>query len=78
MTRRLSTSIGPSAHVDIDVETFDVVSKIELSQHTDLRLPLRWVGLLRPMFPEPSIAVSPGAQSGADVVKAILAGAGGS
>lgn len=60
---------------DIDIETFDVVSRIELSQHAEMRLPLRWAGLLRPMFPKLSLALSSGAQSGGDVVKAILAGA---
>lgn len=60
---------------DIDVETFDVVSGVELSQHAEMRLPLRWIGLLRPMFPDFSLALSSGARSGLDVVKAVLAGA---
>jgi dihydroorotate dehydrogenase (fumarate) len=57
---------------DIDVETFDVVSKVELSE---LRMPLRWIALLRPMFPEMSLALSSGVHCGEDVVKAVLAGA---
>jgi dihydroorotate dehydrogenase (fumarate) len=60
---------------DIDVETFDVVPGVGLSQHNELRLPLRWTGLLRPMFPDLSLALSSGARSGLDVVKAVLAGA---
>lgn len=60
---------------DIDVETFDVVSGVELSQHAEMRLPLRWTGLLRPMFPDLSLALSSGARAGVDVVKAVLAGA---
>ncbi len=60
---------------DIDVETFDVSSKLELSHRAELRLPLRWVGLLRPMFPGLSIALTSGVQTGVDVVKSILAGA---
>lgn len=60
---------------DIDVETFDVVPGVELSQHAEMRLPLRWIGLLRPMFPDFSLALSSGARSGLDVVKGVLAGA---
>ncbi len=60
---------------DIDVETFDVVPGVELSQHAEMRLPLRWVGLLRPAFPDISLALSSGTRSGLDVVKAVLAGA---
>jgi dihydroorotate dehydrogenase (fumarate) len=60
---------------DIDVETFDVVSGVELSHHAEMRLPLRWIGLLRPAFPDLSLALTSGARSGVDVVKAVLAGA---
>jgi dihydroorotate dehydrogenase (fumarate) len=60
---------------DIDIETFDVVPGVELSQHAEMRLPLRWIGLLRPMFPDFSLALSSGARSGLDVVKGVLAGA---
>jgi dihydroorotate dehydrogenase (fumarate) len=60
---------------DIDVETFDVVSGVALSQHAEMLLPLRWIGLLRPVLPDLSLGLSSGVRSGVDVVKAVLAGA---
>ena len=32
---------------DLDLETLDVVARVELSQSADLRLPLRWIAILR-------------------------------
>jgi dihydroorotate dehydrogenase (fumarate) len=61
---------------DIDVETLDVVPRIDLSQPWELRLPLRWIAILRPVLGEHiSLAATSGIGSGHDVAKALLAGA---
>jgi dihydroorotate dehydrogenase (fumarate) len=61
---------------DLDLETMDVVPKVELSRAWELRLPLRWIAILRPQLgPGPSLAASSGAHTGTDVVKAIAVGA---
>jgi dihydroorotate dehydrogenase (fumarate) len=61
---------------DLDLGTMDVVPKVELSRPWELRLPLRWIAILRPQLgPGPSLAASSGAHSGIDVVKAIAVGA---
>jgi len=60
---------------DIDVETREVVPRLELSTSADLRLPLQWVAILRPQLPQVSLALTSGAQFGTDVAKALLAGA---
>jgi dihydroorotate dehydrogenase (fumarate) len=60
---------------DLDLETMDVVPKVELSRTWELRLPLRWVAILRPQLgPGPSLAATSGAYSGPDVVKALAVG----
>ena len=61
---------------DLDLETLDVVARLELSRPSELRLPLRWVAILRPQLgPDVSLAASSGIQAAADVVKALLVGA---
>jgi dihydroorotate dehydrogenase (fumarate) len=61
---------------DLDVETRDVVPRIDLSQPWELRLPLRWIAILRPTLdPGVSLAATSGVHSGDDVVKALLVGA---
>jgi len=61
---------------DLDLETRDVVPRIDLSQPWELRLPLRWVAILRPLLdPAVSLAVTSGIHSGGDAVKALLVGA---
>jgi dihydroorotate dehydrogenase (fumarate) len=61
---------------DLDVETRDVVPRIDLSQPWELRLPLRWIAILRPVLgPAVSLAATSGVHSGHDVVKALLVGA---
>lgn len=59
---------------DIDVDLLEVSSRIALSSPDELRLPLRWVGILRDQV-SISIAATSGVESGGDVVKLILAGA---
>lgn len=59
---------------EIDVENLEVVPKLDLSTPEDLRLRLRWLGLLRDQT-SISLACSGGVHNAADVVKALLAGA---
>ena len=61
---------------DLDLETLDVVARVDLSEPAELRLPLRWIAILRPQLgADVSLAASTGIHSGPDVVKALLVGA---
>jgi len=61
---------------DIDLESLDVVPRIELSQPVELRLPVRWIAILRAQLgPSVSLAASSGIHSGGDVVKSLVVGA---
>ena len=61
---------------DLDLETLDVVPRVELSQPWELRLPLRWIAILRPQLGEGvGLAATSGVRSGTDVVKALMVGA---
>jgi dihydroorotate dehydrogenase (fumarate) len=59
---------------DVDLETMAVVDRMALSGRDDLRLPLRWVAILRGRVPI-SLALTSGVHEAEDVVKALLAGA---
>lgn len=59
---------------DLDLETLDVTPRIALSTPDELRLPLRWTGILRDHLTM-SIAASTGVHHGEDVAKLVLAGA---
>jgi dihydroorotate dehydrogenase (fumarate) len=59
---------------DIDPETLQVAPALKLSDPAELRLPLRWIGILHGQLPA-SLAASSGIHSGLDAVKALLAGA---
>ena len=61
---------------DLDLDLIEVVPRIELSHPWEMRLPVRWIGILRPqLYPELSLAATSGAHSGADVAKGLLVGA---
>ena len=61
---------------DLDPDSREVVPSIELSQPWELRLPLRWVAILRSQLPPgTSLAVTTGVQVGTDAAKALLVGA---
>ena len=61
---------------DIDVETLDIAPRLELSSPWELRLPLRWIAILRPILEgHTSLAATSGVETGADVAKALLVGA---
>jgi len=59
---------------EINTEELDVTPKLDLSSSEDLRLRLRWLGLLRDQV-SLSLACSGGVHTPLDVVKALLAGA---
>lgn len=59
---------------DIDLDSLTVVPSLELSTSADLRLPLRWIGLLRDRIPC-SLALSGGVHTAEDALKGLLAGA---
>jgi len=61
---------------DLDLDTLEVVNRVELSHRGELRLPLRWIAILRPQLGDRvSIAATSGIHAGTDVVKAIMVGA---
>lgn len=61
---------------DLDLDAIEIVNRVELSQPTDLRLPSRWIAILRPQLgADVSIAASSGIHAGTDVVKALMVGA---
>jgi dihydroorotate dehydrogenase (fumarate) len=59
---------------DLDLDTLDVEPRISLSTQAELRLPLRWVGILHDYLTI-SIAASTGVHTGRDVAKLVLGGA---
>jgi len=60
---------------DIDLDTLEVVPRVELSSPWELRLPLRWIAILRPILPETSLAATSGIWSGLGAAKAVAVGA---
>jgi dihydroorotate dehydrogenase (fumarate) len=61
---------------DIDIEALDVIPRIELSQPWEMRLPVRWIAILRPQLAaRTSLGLSSGVTSGTDAVKALMVGA---
>ena len=59
---------------EIDVESLEMAPRLELSTSEDLRLRIRWLGLLRDQV-KLSLACSGGVHTPADIVKSLLAGA---
>jgi hypothetical protein len=59
---------------DVDLNTLQLVPQLTLSQGHEMRLPMRWIGILRDQVAL-SLAASGGVQSAKDVAKLILAGA---
>jgi dihydroorotate dehydrogenase (fumarate) len=61
---------------DIDLESMDVLCRLELSSSVELGLPLRWIAILRPQLPASvSLAATSGVRTGRDVAKALAVGA---
>jgi len=60
---------------DLDLETFDVLTKVSLSHPSELRMPLRWIAILRPQLGAGvGLAATSGIHEGTDAVKALLVG----
>jgi dihydroorotate dehydrogenase (fumarate) len=59
---------------DIDLENLQIVPDVQLSTSAELRLPLRWIALLRDRI-DASLAATTGVHSHLDVAKLLLAGA---
>lgn len=59
---------------DIDLSTLQVRPDVVLSRRDELRLPLRWIGILRDQV-SVSLAATTGVHTAGDVVKALLVGA---
>jgi dihydroorotate dehydrogenase (fumarate) len=59
---------------DIDLETLSVEPRLVLSSSDELRLPLRWIAILRSHF-EKSLAATSGVHTAEDVIKLLFAGA---
>ncbi len=59
---------------DIDLDELEVVPNLQLSDSTELRLPLRWVAILAGRV-RASLAVTTGVHTGSDVIKSLLVGA---
>jgi dihydroorotate dehydrogenase (fumarate) len=59
---------------DLDPNTLEVSPQLHFSSSEELRLALRWIAILQGQLPA-SLAATGGVHTGADVVKALLAGA---
>ena len=59
---------------DIDIETLELVYEVHRSHPDDLRLPLRWIAILRNLV-RCDLALSSGVHSAEAAIKALLAGA---
>jgi dihydroorotate dehydrogenase (fumarate) len=61
---------------DMDLESLEVVPRVELSSRWELRAPLRWIAILRPLLGSgTSLAATSGVHQAPDALKAIAAGA---
>jgi dihydroorotate dehydrogenase (fumarate) len=61
---------------DIDLDELAVVPRVSLSHPSELRLPLRWIAILRPQLGrDVGLAATSGVHDGRDVVKALMVGA---
>jgi len=63
-----------SLEPDIELETMEVVPRLELSHASEMRQALRWTAILSPGT-ELSLAATGGARTAEDVLKLVLAGA---
>jgi dihydroorotate dehydrogenase (fumarate) len=59
---------------DIDLDTLEVVPNLVLSSSAELRLPLRWIAILKDRV-DASLAATTGVHDHLDVIKLLLAGA---
>lgn len=59
---------------DVDIHKMQVVPSNIYSNHSDITIPIRWIGITSPIV-KCDLAASTGVQSGEDVVKLLLVGA---
>jgi dihydroorotate dehydrogenase (fumarate) len=59
---------------DLDIDSREVVPHLELSQSSEVRLPLRWIAILHGRV-QAALAASSGVHTAEDVIKVLLAGA---
>ena len=59
---------------DIDIEELEAVPTLKLSDSSELLLRLRWAAILHKQI-DASIAITGGVHTGADAIKAVMAGA---
>jgi dihydroorotate dehydrogenase (fumarate) len=59
---------------DIDIEELEAVPTLKLSESSELLLRLRWTAILHKQI-DASIAITGGVHTGADAIKAVMAGA---
>jgi dihydroorotate dehydrogenase (fumarate) len=59
---------------DLDIETLRVIPTIDLSDSSEMRLPLRWTAVLYGKL-QADLALTTGAHTAVDVIKAVMAGA---
>jgi dihydroorotate dehydrogenase (fumarate) len=61
---------------DLDLESLDVVTRLDLSTPSELRLPMRWIAILRPQLGgSVGLAATSGIHGGLDALKALMVGA---
>jgi dihydroorotate dehydrogenase (fumarate) len=61
---------------DLDLDTLAIVPSLELSRPSDMRLPVRWIAILRPRLNAAvSLALTSGVHTGTDAVKGLMVGA---
>jgi dihydroorotate dehydrogenase (fumarate) len=58
---------------DLDIEALEVVPKLELSDSSDMQLPLRWIAILYDRVIA-DFALTSGVHTAEDIVKALMAG----
>lgn len=59
---------------DINLESMQIDSRIDLSHASEMRLPLRWIAILRGQI-EASLAATSGVHGHKDIIKLLMAGA---
>ncbi|MEJ5223067.1 MAG: dihydroorotate dehydrogenase-like protein, partial [Anaerolineales bacterium] len=59
---------------DFDLDNLEITHTLVLSNSAELRLPLRWIGILYGKI-NADLALTSGVHTGADVLKAMMAGA---
>jgi dihydroorotate dehydrogenase (fumarate) len=59
---------------DIDLDEFEVTPNLMLSQSSEMRLPMRWIAILKDNI-KADLAATSGIHTGTDVIKMLMVGA---